>query len=227
MEDTNIELIQKLFAKASGAGTTEEEAQAFMKKVHELLARHNLDLAKVLKQTNEVQEPVDSEGFRVILPTSWFGSLALATAKMYFCSAYVNNRKKTYYFVGRKNNRTTAMNMFGYFMKTITRLANQKYTDQANRYQFSKGCALRLTSRIYEEIKKAQAPVNNVSGLPALYDSESKAVTDYLASKDLVKHRKVKAIALTNALGEGYNAANNISFNNQVGGNKSDTKRLT
>lgn len=221
----HIDLIQKLFAKAIDAGTTEDEAALFMQKVQELLAKHNLDESVLNKK--EVVEPIESEGFKVILPTSWFAGLANATAQLYFCGVTMNNGRKTYYFIGKKHNRVVAMNMFAYFMKTITRMSLERYKDQARRYQFAKGAALRLTVRIYLELEKVKAPiVSTVVSVPAIYDAESKAVKDHIASLNL-KSARANKVKANNALIEGYVAANNISFNNQIGRQENSNLRLT
>ena len=211
--EKEIALIKKLFANAVDAATTEEEAAAFMRKVQTLLAKHNLDESVLHTKIDE--EPVDSESVKVILPTSWFATLAASTAKMYFCAVYINNQTKTYFFIGKRHNRIVSIYMFKYFMKTITRLSLERYKDQANRYQFSKGAAIRLSIRIMDELNNIKSPKNNSSGLPALYDSESQVVKDYMDALELKKARANK-ITLNTALLEGYNAANNISFNNQI-----------
>ena len=236
--ESQIEKIRKLFAKANDAATTEAEALAFMNKVQELLAEHNLS-DDVLN--GPAKEKLGEEDVKVKVKTSWFGALAVAVSNLYLSGVYskkVQNKERFrltldgpvfayddfYVFVGKESNRTIAKEMFGYIMDTIERLSKDFSRDLRQQNEFKKGASFRVIKTIYEKIATLKAPSpasSNPNNLPALYDSESKAVAAYLNQEAPKKARKASfKVNDRDAFQEGFAAGADISLDDQIGSSK-------
>jgi hypothetical protein len=217
--------IKKLFAKANDESLTEAEAELFMNKVQELLAEHNLTEAD-LKE--EDKPGINETFFPVSVDVSWFRSLASVVAKMYFCKIYLRHKnvvgrktQQTYYvFVGRDNNRYIAASMFDYLMKTMDRLA-LKFNDAKSKYEYKKGCTMRLSYRVHEKTKEA-TKVNplNPNNLPALYSTELALVEDYMKESIKMNGRTNKtSVNISNSAAmQGWNDGGSVSLSQQMNG---------
>jgi hypothetical protein len=222
-----IEKIKKLFAKANDASVTEEEALAYMNKAQELLATHNLDMSS-LREEDEV-----STMDKTVIETSyghirWRASLLVAISKLFFCKGYIHNTlnkkgkpTKKFVIAGKEHNRAIASSMLDYLEKTVVRLSLNFSSDANERYHFEKGCGMRLAVRINDKIKEMNNAQNNgeKSNLPALYSQELALVDDFLSDINF-KNGQNRRVYFNDAANAGAKAANNISLNNQLGGNK-------
>ena len=243
-----IDRIRKLIALAKGGGT-EAEAEQAMKRVHDLLAKHNLRFDEVSEQ--RPQQEVRDRVHEVVNAANnpWERPIWHATASLYFCCWYgqrsYTGSGKTYRttrmnhnFIGRSHNILVARLMTDYFLKTIRRLARQEGKNETADertsfvHSFQLGCAKRLAERIWDHQyetrrRPTQADVAE-SILPALrplYDLEEEANTELLEREGI---RLVKAgrsrTRITNILGEdaGKRAAEDIGIDPQLGAGRAD-----
>ena len=231
---TNIhEKIEKLLRMAGDPATTEDEAVAFMEKAYDLMSKYNIS-PEGLAETSEA--PVNEELYTPKVDASWYQKLAVATSTLYFSGVYRKKivdkehqrftneglefgKKTVYLFVGKKHNRSVAHGMFGYFMETMDRMAKEAYDSPKDRVEFHKGFCFRLQQRILEEIKKAKSNYNlpNRDNLPMVIENEAQAVALYIAERTNGKARRMKTKIASEAAIKGYEAADEVSFNKQLG----------
>ena len=227
-----IDKIKALMAKANDSGATEAESLAFMNKALELLSKNNL--AEKDLQADEIEVNIDETAYKMGADLSWFGSLANAVSKMYFCRSVSRKKwevgKKTpvnyYCFIGKEHNRLMAVSMFDYLMKSMHRLARAESDNVKDQYEFKKGCATRLGMRIHAINEANIRPSVESGGLPALYNQELALVDDFMSGIKLGTRNKTSIKANTNAFYLGVNAGNNISLNNQINRRESSTLLL-
>jgi hypothetical protein len=218
--------VKALLAKANST-QNEHEAAAFAAKAHELLAIHNLDLAKIAAADDKFADVKVGERRVEGYAKGWQGSLATAVAKLYFCDVYLypfiykTRDGKSYSlkglaYVGKEHNVEVAVSMSDYLVKTVRRLSKARPT--AGQASFQKGCAYTLIARLDKMRSEAQVAVASAisdgSNLPALYRSESQLVDDFM------KKLNLKTRAVTVKLNEDYiagsRAAKDVSLAKQV-----------
>lgn len=111
--------MKKLLAMSES--TSEQEAMIATKRLHAMLAKHNISVADL-----QDQEEIGEDN---ILDTSrpWKRIVADSIARLYFCSFYSQNsfkaKKRHYWFVGSDANRTFAMHIFQMIVKIVEKEA--------------------------------------------------------------------------------------------------------
>lgn len=236
-QETLIEKIRKLNAKATDKSVTEEEAALYAQKVAQLLQQHNLTEA-TLDVKEDVQEVGEDRMFNSKTGDPWAQSLGDAVAQLYFCAIYLRTDgegRKKICFVGKPHNVEIAMSMTGYLIKTIGRLANTyaktpeakadfDWTFTRARNGFERGAGIRMYSRIIKMVQEQTLPepmrstTGSPANLPALYQDEKKLVGAYLDSMNLRKGRGRGSDTSGGHAEAGRRAADGISLNTQVGG---------
>lgn len=236
IDETILEKIRKLNAKAQDNSVTEEEAALYAQKVAELLQRHNLTEA-ALAVEDRLNDPVTEDRMQNGKTNDpWAKSLASVVAELYFCDVYLRslNGKTKICFVGKPHNIEIAMSMTDYLIKTIGRLASAyanspdakmdfNWTFTRARNGFERGAGGRLYWRIRDMIRaqNREAPQRSASGnpanLPALYQDEKKLVDVYLKSLGLRAGRGRGSDTSGNHAARGRAAADGISLGAQVG----------
>jgi hypothetical protein len=223
-----LKKIRALKAKADDASTTEAESMAFAAKVAELLAMYSLEEAQLEIGNGEESTPISHEEY----VANWNASparrvLAIAVCRLYNVSPLIRTGKgQAWTLVGRKHNVIMVKEMVAYLIKTTVRLSNAwgKSNPLGDVIDFRRGCFKRLSERLYElyqETAKSTAPVytnNNPGNLPALYLTESKLLTAYIASKWRTKPLRAARIRQGASAMAGREAGDGISLNRQVGG---------
>lgn len=238
--ESAINLINKLLAKANDLATTEEEAAAFASKAAELLARHNLDIADLQGSNPASDFARAASDFKYISPL--WRELAAQVAGYYFCKCVITSRwdekkgraggiREQFEFFGREHNVQVAVSMFSYLTKTIIRMMQRYSKDRKEQLQFERGCCRGMSNRLYQ-LRKAASTANSdgsgnsvsgVAGLPALYENESVLVKNYVDQVlgALKKVGRGATVYNNAAVMAGSAAAQNISLNTQVdSGNK-------
>jgi len=243
-QETLIEKIRKLQAKANDASVSEAEAALYAQKVAELLQKHNLTEAALEIPSGEDQEVTEDRMYNSKTGDPWAQQVAWALAKLYFCDIYLTKlgQKTKVVFVGKPHNIQVAMSMTEWLIKTIGRLANDyakspeakrdfDWTFTRARNGFERGAGERMRQRInqmHREQTRAE-PVRNDRGnpgnLPALYQDESKLIEAYKEKLKLAKGRGRGSDTSGGHAARGAAAANSISLNAQVG-SKSSTRML-
>lgn len=235
--ETIIERIRKLNAKANDKSVTEAEAALYAQKVAELLQQHNLSESSL--DVKEDDQDVTEDRFENSWTNNpWTHEIANYVAQLYFCDFYYirHGQRCKIVFVGKPHNIEVAKSMTDYLIKTVTRLAlayaqspiakaDFDWTPVRARNGFQRGAARRLAQRLnamYQEQAKANKPERAASGnpanLPALYQDEAKLVQAYIDRLNLGVGRGRGSSTGGNHAANGRNAANNISLNSQVGG---------
>jgi hypothetical protein len=239
-----IDRIRKLAALAEGGGT-EAEAEQAMKRVHGLLARHNLRLEDVLETIHRT-ESKDREHETVEAANNpWERPVWNTTASLYFCEYFFERSfqragggyravRVIHNLVGRPHNILVARLMTDYFLKTIRRLARRearcvpKSARNSFAHSFKVACAARLADRIWDRKHQTRMRPTHLddrdgaSFLPALrplYQVEEEANRELLASLGIrLTHSGRARPRITDVLGEhaGKRAADGIGLDPQL-----------
>jgi len=100
---TIIEKIQALLAKANNTACTEQEAQAFNAKAHELMLKYNIERAQLDTQEKQIERGhVTLEVQR----RPWSENVLSGITKLYYCKWYstAKGRTHTITIIGEKHN---------------------------------------------------------------------------------------------------------------------------
>lgn len=111
--DSVIEKLQKMLnheRSARSIGNT-HEAEAFAAKIAGMLFTHKLSMSEVEIAAEERDEPVAQENVEG-LKASWAGSIAMGVCSASFCK--VLKSSNGFFFIGRPNDRQTAISTFRY-----------------------------------------------------------------------------------------------------------------
>jgi hypothetical protein len=238
-----INKIKKLLAMSEENGASENESMMASEKALELLKQHNLSLSDI---KDEDQEPIEKET-QVVDQNVWQRWIRHKTAELYFCKFYTTTEynSETYkketiaHFVGRESNRIVATEMCNYFIRTVKRLAEQEFkkvnlsplAKRRAKHAFTLGCANRLSKRLKEKylsIVPEYQPISNPDGLPMLYKSEQKALTDWLKTQGVVLTSTKSRMSIRDrmAFANGQSKGNGIGIDTQVNG-KTKARLLT
>lgn len=238
-QESLIEKIRKLNAKANDKSVTEAEAALYAQKVAQLLQEHNLTEAAI-QVKEDVEEVGEARIYNSKTGDTWCQTMAGAVARLYFCDIYLNRlgQNVKIAFVGKPHNVEVATSMTLYLIKTIGRLANEyarspaaisdwNYTFTRARNGFERGAGMRMYERLAQMKREqtANEPQRSATGtpsnLPALYQDESMLVKAYMSKIGL---RAGRGGGVTNSgqhAAHGRAAANSISLNSQVGSTSS------
>jgi hypothetical protein len=151
--------ITAIIAKAEGS-THPEEAQAFMAKAQQLMQSHGLDLLDLGKLSDD-PIGVDINAVKNFQSDNWQTGLAAAAAHYYGCRTVVSHRGCTYFHSvgGRESARITFTLMFGYFTRSVSKLATEAV--KAGEYKTPSiartAIGKALTVRITQALRSARA----------------------------------------------------------------------
>jgi len=220
MSTMSKEFIQKLQALKAKAESSEfkHEADAFMKKVRDLLDRHNLNMSDLNQsEENPMGEDKNAGAWRKY--EGWQSNLITAVARLYDCEIIYTTRanevKAT--VIGRLAARTTFHVMWPFILEQVKMRA--KHLDerpQKARRQIGNA----LTLRIYREISKRESAPNKngaAEGLIIISEIDDWIKNNHTDAKDA---RPSKASTSVQAL----QAANKISLAEQL--RKADSQPL-
>lgn len=195
--ETIVNRIQKLLALGERGGT-EAEADSAMRKVHELLAKHNLSLDDVQGETEKPEDYVE-DAIEAKQRQPWQFIVWTALAELYFCHCHRRNKRSTgqisYIIIGKPSNIAVVKYMAAYIIRTSEELAREASNGAASRTafinSFKKGLAWRLYTRVKEEIAKAKAGkvADTSTGtaliLHPLYDQTKRDIEEYKSKHDI------------------------------------------
>lgn len=244
-----MERIRKLMALAERGGT-EAEAETAMRKVHEVLAAHNLTMAEVAEaelKDNREQERTH-ENFDMARTEEWTVTIWDGIAQMYFCRYFLyrgmwvkmedGKHKKgiRHVLIGKRCNVAVASEMAMYLIQTIITLSRKESRSPAFKTAFRKGAADRLFSRMIsiryekERANRQTTTETNALVLADFYKSEAEKNAAYL--RDVMKiefgkpHKdRTKDARNTPGYHAGKDAADRISLDTQIEGKK-ETRRI-
>lgn len=211
MTTINIEeKIRKLLALGERAGT-EAEAAAAMSAAHRLLAQHNLDMQTVQAGGMEKEEGIETDKTTEskLSNTQPIDYIYAAVGKLYFCKVYTSKRRVDGEFVrsvcimGRPSNIAIVKYVAAYMVRSMEEQAQrqgkaalQELAREGGvlnvrlwRSSFRLGFALRVSNRVEDEIKQANAGTIVSDGralaLAPLYNKEASAIAKYMADSKM------------------------------------------
>jgi hypothetical protein len=224
-----------------------------MRRVHGLLARHNLSLQDVLASTPHLEGTDRVHETVVASHNPWERSVWYATASLYFCVYFFEKSTEhrgqrvrivgvRHSLVGQPHNVLVSRLMTDYFLKTIRRLGRNEArslpSSERNSFShsFRVACAARLAERIRDRERSSKAGSDwqegqtGASHLPALrplYQLEEDANRELLANKgiELVASRR-GGPRTTDIYGEyaGRQAADGIGLDPQLGAGRTSQR---
>lgn len=159
--------IDKLLEMARRGGT-EAEAAVAMRKVHELLIKHNLSMADVT-----AARPSGDGCVKHYEPATqnqpWQGLIWAAIAELYFCGHFQSRKRNrdrgvsfSHVLIGKPANIAVVRKLAAYIVEAGERLAKEsaarirKEARRVFRVSFKKGFAVRIAERATAEIRRAK-----------------------------------------------------------------------
>lgn len=181
-----IEKMKKLLALTQS--TNENEALVATRKLHIMLAKHNIEIESL----NEQEESISEESI-VSTCRPWKRSVAGYIARLYFCDFYYIrlSKKSSYVFVGTESNRMFAIHIFQMVIKVVERTSRLEsralYGKEDSSFvnSFWTGAKNRICERCKElmsQAKEGSLQDDDGTTLPALlstYDNMSIRIEGY------------------------------------------------
>jgi hypothetical protein len=229
-----IDKLQKMLnheRSARSIGNT-HEAEAFAAKIADMLFTHKLSMSEVEMEQEERNEPVSSErveGFKA----PWAEVLASGVSQASFCK--VLSGHKSYIFIGRPSDRSTAISMYRYLAtlgKSICDAELAKYKDSEEfayelafsprigrtwSVSFLRGYANAIYYRLIAERKNLTSQAQS-SGTSLVYIDKSKAAIDAFVTEKYGKlgsSRSSSSRVHSGAYGAGKLAGSRVSIKAQ------------
>lgn len=102
-QDNMIKKIEALLAKANNTACTEEEAQAFNAKAHELMVKYNISRATLQEAGKKVER---GHMTLEVQRRPWSESVLMGITKLYYCTWYSTSKGRSHVItiVGEKQN---------------------------------------------------------------------------------------------------------------------------
>ncbi len=194
MADNIVERIQKLLNHERSARSIGSiaEAEAFAGKIQQMLSDNKLSMSQVEMEAEEKEQPVGLEDV-VGTTAAWLGSLAMGVSQSCFCRVLKGHKR--FIFIGRHDNRATAVAMFTHLAMmgkglAESGLAAYKRTDRGAyeiemsgpgvsriwKNSFLQGYASALRSRLEEQVARLEAEA--APGNALVYVDRNKAAVD-------------------------------------------------
>lgn len=231
MQEQILDKLAKLYAKAKSTDS-EQEAQALMAKVQQLLLEHNLAMSTLdnheAKGKNSVNQKIfEVHRFTTKVEGDWVSKLVNGICNTNLCRA-IRERIGTHltdsimHIVGREETIPIVIGMIEYLIPTIKRVESQSWSQYrgiqkrgAYRRDFLMACTLRVIERLKENQQKIAQENNNITAL-VLRNDQSVQVYIKQAFPHL-KSSKPTVLKQRDGHFAGKSAANNISLNSQIG----------
>lgn len=228
MDDKLLRRMRHLLAMSQDK-SSENEAMIAMRRLHSLLAKHNISLTELERDEEEINQ--DSSGSVVDWP--WKRVVFSSIAKLYFCSMYRVPLRKNYadYFImGTESNRTFALAMAHQAVSLIEREAKKECKAVHGKVvsnfisSFHNGAAQRVYERCDDLIDQAIAGTmedDEGTTLPALvstYLVNQKKIEEFAAGLGLrTKKTRTKA-RNQEAINRGRKAGDRVGLNRGIHG---------
>lgn len=214
-----IEKIKKLLALASN-NPNPHEAEVAMKRAHKLLRENDLEMSSLADLDSE---EVDSEIRSTPQTPPWIRSIYGAVSDLYHCQyLYSSPPFGRHIVIGSTSNRTTAILIIDFLIKTIKKKSNYVYHTQ----KFLNGAALGVSETCYwliSEEKKNKQEVIPGTGLVPCDIREARELSNQNFIDAVFKVNEATSRS-TEYSKEGYDFGSKLSVNPQV--EKSSQKAL-
>lgn len=192
--DNVVDRIQKLLNHERSARSIGSiaEAEAFAGKIQQMLADNKLSMTAVEMAAEEREQPVGMEDVTGTTAV-WLGQLAMGVSQSCFCRVLKGQRR--YIFIGRHDNRATAVAMFTHLALmgkglAESHLAEYRRTDRGAyeaavsgagmartwKNSFLQGYASALYQRLTEQVKRLTAEAGTGNAL--VYVDRNKQAVD-------------------------------------------------
>jgi len=204
MNEKILKRMRALLAMSRDA-TSDNEAEIAMKRLHSMLAKHNVSMIDI--DGPEETEKAGMSGFNSYV-RPWHKAILQGVAKLYFCKSYLHgrSRKVDIMVVGTEINREFAMGMIQSILHSVNiqsqHAANEMYSKgpQWSRFQtsFLNAASLTIWSRCEDLIKEAQQgkiPDEEGGTLPVLasvYDTHWALCEELMSKINLKQGRQIK-----------------------------------
>lgn len=215
MENKIIDKVNKLLKLSQSSNI--EEAMSAYDKAHALLKEYNLKI-------EDIKEKPEVDGVEILSgkknETKWKTILLNGIAKSNYCALMISKSVETNYKIyGRDYNIESTKIMFDYLCEAIERITKIERKNQKifNANSFKMGAVKNVVSRLNEKNQKqctALVPVSKES-VNALYRDNPNV-------KTVSTKIRIDQISLN----KGFESANNISLNQQVGNTKTTRRYL-
>jgi hypothetical protein len=229
--------VKKMMALANDAGATEGERDNALRMAYAALRKHNLEMTDVdghaIMKPGSADEKREDIGAQFI-SLHWARVVSMMVGELFFCTYYYSHRRGsaevTHHFVGRTANATTAAAMAEYVCRSISKegkkFSRNHPSPGAAHRDFCKGAMLRITRRIGEMRKSAEAEK------PAAGASMALVVKDFYAQEKEKNAQALVALGLTmkasgpsgrsatnaDAYSAGHAYGGKINLDRQIGG---------
>jgi hypothetical protein len=234
-EEKILSRVRKMLALANDEAATEGERENAMRMAHNLLTKHQLDMADVDAHAREADDPrghFDNDGWNM----PWCREVRATVAHLFMCKYYfqkINATRGKHHFVGRESQATTAMFLADWLVRCILKEGAKRYGHNLlpETRAFCLGASHRLWMRVREMEAAKQAEIR-AQGYGLVLADQAKV--EALANDEFVKAmgtdivtqkaRKQADIDL-NAFRSGNEFGKGLSLSAQVG-NRPGTKQL-
>jgi hypothetical protein len=222
--DKILSKVRKLFNLAGNAGATEGERDNAIRMAHNLLAKHNLDMAEVEASGQTPQEARDSVTAE-FYSAPWTRTIGQATAKLYFCKYLFIKGTKKHLFIGKVSNATAASEIAKWLFKSVDAESYKLYPNgnTGQRPGFQRGAADIIYNRVEEIIaaSREQASAGKSLVLADVYNMEAAANQELMAK--LFPYTTTSKARKSNidvgAYYAGAEFGKKVNLNRQLGGN--------
>lgn len=239
IEEKIIVRIQKMLALANDLAATEGERDNALRMAYNLMAKYNLDIAKVEAHGKKSEEPrinFRNDSWSWL----WAKQVNQIVGRLFFCKYYygeaINGTQCHHHFVGRESNAMTAAVMADYIVNSILkegRKIGKQNTSPITR-SFCVGAMhsldIRVRQIIAEKEKELQgsATPGTALVLASFYKTEQDANALWLAENvGKLKSNKVRASRVEgDAYAAGSEYGKKINLSAQVTGNSTDQKKI-
>tara|TARA_R110000744_G_scaffold111086_3_gene209301 strand:+ start:54 stop:767 length:714 start_codon:yes stop_codon:yes gene_type:complete len=224
-----IDRMKKLLALSES--TNEHEAMSATRKLHAMLAKHNVSINSL----NEKEETVGKD-CEIVSCKPWKRRIAMNIAELYFCSFYFasGTKKNYYYFVGTESNRTFALHIFKMVVKVVEQESRRECTKEFGKRNssfinsFRVGAMARICQRCKDMVgdgKEGKLTDEDGSLLPALlsvYESHQINISAWLSENTQLKKVSNRTKA-NNQLGysKGQETGDRVQLNRTIQSNAS------
>lgn len=228
MDNKLKDRLARLRAMAEDTGS-EAEATIALRRLHSLLAKHNLSLVDL----DEDPEAPRQDSF-VDHNRPWKKIVASAVCRLYFCELYldkVDKKKSAYVITGKDHNREFALFIIENTMRAIgaeaLRQSKEIYGERNVPFinSFKNGAANRIGRRCRDMIRSAcEGTLENSDGpgtLPAMlnvYDRESSSNKEFLSLSGVRLKSSATRGKSTDPRGfaKGQEAGNNVQLSRAI-----------
>lgn len=235
MDQKLLDRLTRLRAMSEDVGS-EAEAMIAMRRLHSLLAKHNLSLIDLDNQTAEGAIDQDS---LVEINRPWKRQIINGVCKLYFCEMYMTRldaKKAQFVITGQEHNRQFALFIINTVIRTVdaeaARQSRAVYGKRSTPFinSFRNGASSRIARRCFDMIVEASTgklvdeESNTLPALADVYAAESRKIQEFLDKQNLnLETKKARAIKANDVLGfvKGQETGNSVQLSRAIHGKNS------